>query len=238
MTIESPTYLEAINASASPEVQINQNSKSLDAATVFAKRSNTSNALTFGYWGGVFNGSVVAGGTLTLVGAGSPSTENYVVVHRGTGAISVTQATTNWNNTAQYARAHKITCGASVIQAHEDHRFSRYGVCMPKEDMLWNQQTDNYTLAITDADNGVAMSHATSKNVTIPLNATVAFKVGTSILIYQEGVGTPTIVATGGVTLRVRAAGSPFGNALAGQYALASITQRATDEWILTGDIA
>ncbi len=239
MTTESPTYLEPINTAASPEVQMNQNSKTLEGIAVFGKRPSTTTAgLTWGYWGGLYGGITVANGTLTLVGAGSPSTENYIVVERATGIISVSQTTTNWNNTAKYARVYQVTCGASVIQAVADYRVGKYGLFSEKEEILWNPQTDNYTLALTDSDNGVAMNAATSKNITIPTNAAVPFKVGASILLYGEGVGAVVVVASGGVTLRVRAVGSPFLNSLAGQYAQAVITQRAVDEWILTGDVA
>lgn len=100
--------------------------------------------------------------------------------------------------------------------------------------LTWNAQTASYTLALGDANNGVEMLVASANNLTVPLNSSVAFPVGTSILIYQAGAGLTTIAATGGVTIVKR--GSSL--ALGGQYALATLVKRATDTWILSGDIA
>ena len=70
--------------------------------------------------------------------------------------------------------------------------------------------------------------------LTMPTNASVAFPVGTTIQINQTGAGTLTVAAAGGVT--IRSLGSKV--ALAGQYAGASIRQRAANEWVLVGALA
>ena len=100
--------------------------------------------------------------------------------------------------------------------------------------LTWNTRTASYTLAIGDAENAVAMNVATANNLTVPPNSSVAFPVGTSILVYQEGVGLTTTFAGSGVTIVKR--GSSL--AMAGQYGLATLVKRATDTWILAGDIA
>ncbi len=70
-------------------------------------------------------------------------------------------------------------------------------------------------------------------NLTIPLNATQAFAVGTTIEIFQLGAGQTTIVATGGVTTQ-----SPSGKLkLTGQYSSATLRKRATDTWAIAGDL-
>lgn len=93
--------------------------------------------------------------------------------------------------------------------------------------------TDNYTLILTDAGKVVEMDKATAVNLTVPLNATVAFPIGTVIEIWQKGAGQVTVVATGGVTIR-----STEGKLkLYGQYAGASLRKRGTDEWVLVGDL-
>lgn len=98
----------------------------------------------------------------------------------------------------------------------------------------WSQQTASYTLVLADAETGVAMSVAGSNNLTVPPNSSVAFPVGTTIVVYQEGAGATTVVAGAGVTIRKRAA---FTLLLAGQYAMATLVKRATDEWVLSGDL-
>lgn len=100
--------------------------------------------------------------------------------------------------------------------------------------LTWNYRTASYTPAIGDAENAVAMDVATANNFTVPPNSSVAFPVGTSILIYQEGAGLTTTVAGSGVTIVKR--GDSL--AMAGQYGLATLVKRATDTWILSGDIA
>lgn len=93
--------------------------------------------------------------------------------------------------------------------------------------------TDNYTLILTDAGKSVEMDKATAVNLTIPLNATVAFPIGTVIEIWQKGAGQVTVVATGGVTIR-----STEGKLKSyGQYSSMSLRKRGTDEWVLVGDL-
>lgn len=96
-----------------------------------------------------------------------------------------------------------------------------------------NRQTASYTLALTDADKLVEMNVATANNLTVPLNSSVAFAIGTKIDLAQYGAGQTTVVATGGVT--VRSAGGAL--KLAVQYSGASLVKIATNEWYLFGDI-
>lgn len=80
----------------------------------------------------------------------------------------------------------------------------------------------------------VMMNVAGANNLTIPLNATQAFPVGSVIGIRQIGAGQTTIVATGGVTLN-----APL-NALklAAQNGLAFIEKTATDTWYANGELS
>jgi hypothetical protein len=96
-----------------------------------------------------------------------------------------------------------------------------------------NTQTGSYTLVLGDAGQVVEMNVASSNNLTVPLNSSVAFPIKTRIDITQIGAGQTTIVATGGVTIRQRETKLK----LAGQYAGASLYKRATDEWVLFGDL-
>ncbi|PLS80894.1 hypothetical protein CYG49_03990 [Candidatus Saccharibacteria bacterium] len=69
--------------------------------------------------------------------------------------------------------------------------------------------------------------------VTVPANATTAFPVGTLIEIYQAGTGQVSFAAATGVTLR-----SPGGRLkVAEQYSTAMLRKRATDEWVVAGDL-
>lgn len=97
-----------------------------------------------------------------------------------------------------------------------------------------NTQTASYTLALTDSDKVVEMNVASANNLTVPLNSSVAFPIGTRIDLVQLGAGQTTVVATGGVT--IRSSGAKL--KLTGQYSGAALYKRGTDEWMLVGDIA
>lgn len=105
-------------------VRINELIDALSPSAVYGRRAATSTGLTWGYHGGRWGGIAVAVGTLAL----TPSVVQYVVVERSTGAVSVSTATTHWDNTSAYARAYKIVTGASTVTGYEDHRAGLYGV--------------------------------------------------------------------------------------------------------------
>ncbi|GAA1915361.1 hypothetical protein GCM10009775_04820 [Microbacterium aoyamense] len=95
-------------------------------------------------------------------------------------------------------------------------------------------QTANYTLVLADGGNAVSMSNASARTITVPPNSTAAFPVGTVIELLRLGSGAVTVVAGSGVTIRT--AGGLL--ALRAQYSAASIRKRATNEWVLVGDLA
>jgi len=96
-----------------------------------------------------------------------------------------------------------------------------------------NAQIVSYTLVLTDGDRIVTMSNASANNLTIPLNATVAFPIGTQIIISQFGAGQTTFVPTVGVTLN----SSLTARKLANQFATATLIKLGTDTWLLSGNI-
>lgn len=99
--------------------------------------------------------------------------------------------------------------------------------------LVQNQQTASYTLVLADAGKLVEISNASANNLTVPLNSSVAYPVGTQINILQTGAGQTTVVATGGVTIN----GTP-GLKLRAQWSSATLIKRATDTWVLVGDLA
>ena len=102
------------------------------------------------------------------------------------------------------------------------------------KDVEQNTRTSSYTLVLADSGKVVEMNVASVNNLTVPPNSSVAFPIGTIIEIVQLGAGQTTIVADSGVTIR-----SPSGKLkLTGQYSSASLRKRATNEWMLIGDIS
>ena len=97
-----------------------------------------------------------------------------------------------------------------------------------------NAQTASYTLVLADAGKTITMSVAGANNLTVPLNSTVAFATGTMINVIQIGAGQTTLVATSGVTINSKA-----GNLkLTGQYSGVSLYKRASDTWVVVGDLS
>lgn len=97
-----------------------------------------------------------------------------------------------------------------------------------------NQTGTTYTLALADAGKVIELNNAAAITLTIPTNATAAFPIGTVIELWQQGAGQVTVAPAGGVTVR-----SPGGlTKLYGQYSGGTLRKRATDEWVLQGDLA
>ena len=95
------------------------------------------------------------------------------------------------------------------------------------------QKTDSYTLAsLTERDTLVEINKSSATTLTIPTNASVAFPVGTSIDILQTGTGQVTIAGAGGVTVNA----TP-GLKLRTQWSSATLFKRATDTWVVYGDL-
>jgi len=89
------------------------------------------------------------------------------------------------------------------------------------------------TLSLADAT-GCSMNNASASVLTVPLNATVAFPVGTTIPLLQLGAGQVTVSpVSGSVTINSRGAAYK----LAGQHAAAVLIQTALNVWNLSGDI-
>jgi hypothetical protein len=97
-----------------------------------------------------------------------------------------------------------------------------------------NAQTGtSYTLVLGDAGKCVQITNGGNITLTVPPNSSVAFSVGVHIDITQWGAGQITVAQGSGVTIR----SSPT-RKLRGQYAAAHLFKVATDEWLLTGDLA
>ena len=95
------------------------------------------------------------------------------------------------------------------------------------------QKTAAYTLsALTERDSLIEVSSATGVTVTIPANSAVAYPVGTSIDILQTSTGQVTIAGAAGVTVNA----TP-GLKLRTTWSSATLFKRATDTWVVYGDL-
>ena len=95
------------------------------------------------------------------------------------------------------------------------------------------QKTDSYTLSsLTERDSLIEVAKATATTITIPLNSAVAYPVGTSIDILQTSTGQVTIAGAAGVTVNA----TP-GLKLRTTWSSATLFKRATDTWVVYGDL-
>jgi len=108
------------------------------------------------------------------------------------------------------------------------------GTVSPSATLATNAQTGTtYTLVLTDANNTmVELSNASPITVTVPLNSSVAFPVGSQVHLLQTGAGQVTVAGDSGVTVNA----TP-GLKLRAEWSGASLIKRSTDGWVLVGDV-
>jgi hypothetical protein len=101
------------------------------------------------------------------------------------------------------------------------------------------EKTANHALVLSDAYKIIEMNlTSTANTVTIPLNATQAFAIGSQITIIQTGTGATTVVVTAGVTLNCTPQVSSNAAKLRTQYSSCTLIKRATNTWIAIGDLS
>ena len=93
-----------------------------------------------------------------------------------------------------------------------------------------NAQTGAYTLALSDAGKQVAN---TTGGWVIPANASVAFPIGTAVVLYNDSGSSQTVSITSD-TLR-QAGTSNTGTRTLAQYGLATCTKVASTTWVISG---
>lgn len=97
-----------------------------------------------------------------------------------------------------------------------------------------NAQTNTtYTLALTDVAKVITLSNAGAITLTVPTNASVAFPIGTTLLLVQLGAGQVSL-SYAGVTMR--SAGSKY--KMNGQYSVCGLMKLDTDTWVFYGNTA
>ena len=95
------------------------------------------------------------------------------------------------------------------------------------------QKTESYTLStLNHRDDLIEMGSASALTLTIPLNSSIAYPVGTSLDILQTGAGQVTIAGAAGVTVNA----TP-GLKLRTQWSSATLFKRAENTWVVYGDL-
>lgn len=210
----------------------------------------------------VFSNYVEATVTTSLNGTDAPGTSDNVTVSAVSAAwVSLTSGTTQlrvmdkadlglssgyeimiltadnsgsagtWTLTrgAESSTVHAHSANWTLVPANTAGALSGLSVIQ-----VSSQTGASYTFVLTDAGTVVEGNSASAQTFTIPPHSSVAFPVGAVIEVFQEGAGQITIAAGVGVTLQ--SDGSKV--KCAAQYSTIGLRQRATDTWVLSGDLA
>lgn len=96
-----------------------------------------------------------------------------------------------------------------------------------------DRKTADYTLVLTDAGKVIEINSGSSENVTIPPNSSVAFPIGTQIVVVRLGAGAVVITEGSGVTTR----SDGDKNKIKSQYSSCVLVKHETDEWYIFGNL-
>jgi hypothetical protein len=95
-----------------------------------------------------------------------------------------------------------------------------------------NAQTGTtYTFVAADAGKLVTSSNGSAQTITIPPNSSVAFDIGTQIIVQNIGSANATLAQGSGVTIQSKDSNKEID----GQYAACTCIKTATDTWTLIG---
>jgi hypothetical protein len=174
------------------------------------------------------SGNLTLGGTLAINNANWSGTD-LAVANGGTGASDAATARTNLGaaasgaNTDITALDQDVTITATGTIAANSIGFRG----LPQE-----SKTSGYTLALADAGKHISI---TTGGITIPANSSVAFPVGTAIVIYNDSSSTQTIAIT---TDTLRQAGTAnTGTRTLAQRGLATCVKVASTTWVVSGSV-
>jgi|LakMenE18May11ns_1017448.scaffolds.fasta_scaffold9952796_7 hypothetical protein len=120
----------------------------------------------------------------------------------------------------------------SVVGTTSTQTLTNKTLTSPTITVATTTSSASYTLLLTDGGKLVEMTSASANNLTIPLNASAAFAIGTSIFVLQAGAGQTTIVATAGVTIN-----SFIGLKIIGQWSGCTLIKRGTNTWVAIGGL-
>lgn len=100
-----------------------------------------------------------------------------------------------------------------------------------------NNKTSSYTLAMSDAGKTLDFNSASTSVVTIPVNANVAFPIGSQIAFIQSGTGQISFVGqtAGSETVIIQSKNN--NRKTSTQYTQSILVKKDTNTWYLFGDL-
>ncbi len=146
------------------------------------------------------------------------------------GSTSIASGATVTNIDGLTINSTTIPSSVTLVSTAATQTLTNKTLTAPVINLATNAQAGSYTLVLTDSYDLVEMSGGGT--LTVPTNASVAFPVGTQINVLQTGASQVT-VGGAGVTIN----GTP-GLKLRTQWSGATLIKRATDTWVLVGDLS
>ena len=160
---------------------------------------------------------------------GGDGAAGSVLKTNGSGDLSFGDVALGTNTSGNYMS--DVSAGTGISITHTPAEGSTATIALA--DVSTNAQTASYTLVLDDKNKIVEMNVASGNNLTVPPNSSVAYPVGSQINILQVGAGQTTVVQGAGVTVNA----AP-GLKLRTQWSYATLIKRATNTWVLVGDIS
>lgn len=167
-------------------------------------------------------------GSGSLVFGTSPSFTTSITT--GSATFSLVNTTATAVNFAGAATA--LTIGATTGTTTVRNALTVTGATILGPAVL-TQQSSSYTLVLGDAGEVLEMTNSTDAVVTVP-TSTVAYPIGTQIVIVRNGTGKVQIVGSPGVTV----SSDSSKQYISTQYSAATLIKRGTDSWYLIGNLA
>ena len=251
------TYVEQISLTATPNIITGQ-STTTTPLTIRAITSQTAPLIQLQNSSSVSVGSISTGGFANLsgyvtVGSTTQSTTTGVNVivgnasHIGVAIRAQSSQTANiqeWQNNSGTAiawvdkdgkifseSAQVFTTSSNIPQASVVNLVTDLSAKFPLN-VSTNPRTASYTLVLSDAQKIIEMNVATANTLTVPLDSSVNFAIGTSILMVQTGAGQTTIAGASGVTVN-----SFLGLKIIGRWAGVTLIKRAANTWVAVGGL-
>lgn len=165
--------------------------------------------------------------------AGGVSSLNGLTANTQNFAVGTTGTDFNISSVTDIHTFNLPTASATNRGALSTTDWTIFNDKAPKEVTTVTYTAGLTTLQLSDNYKLLKINSAVANDLRIPTFVSVAFPLGTQIIVMQYGTGQTTIVTSGGVTL-ISSGGK---TKIAAQYGMATLIKIDTNEWILAGDI-
>lgn len=217
------------NTDGTADVYYNNSGSAVLARTIIIDPSASGTAALIGTTGGNLQAVLDAISGTATIDLTSDVTGVLPIANGGTGGSTASAARTALGVAASGANADITTLRQSVtIAATGTIAADSIGY----RGLPQNAQTGAYALVLADAGKHISI---TTGGITIPANASVAFPVGTTIVIYNNSASSQTIAITSD-TLRLAGTATTGSRTLL-QRGFCTLVKVATTEWAASGNI-